>query len=271
MNFQELLTSVLSTEAEGESEMVSTLKKSGASDEAVEVATASFRIQAGFADKLSKSEFAEVVKASGYVTKAENPFAPADDDEMSDEDKKKKDAADAKAKAEAEKKKAEKSLPADMPVEMRKAYDEQAAQLEVVRKEAADSAAQVHALRKEAEKRDYIQKCEDNFSHVPGMTTEEMGVMLQKAYEVSEDFGKQMEAQWSATSEAISKSALLSKQGGSHSVSTSSAQGKLETIAKGYVEADPSMTSAVAFSKAMVNNPELYDQYLADNPSQRGG
>lgn len=266
MKIAELLNTVLSTKAEGEDALVATMKTAGASEDALEVAVANFRLQAGFSDKLSKSEFAEVVKAAGYVTKAENPFAPEEDED----EKKKKEEADAKAKAEADKEKAAKSLPADMPAEMKKAYDEQATQLEAVRKEAADAAAEVTKLRKEAERRDYIQKCEENFSHVPGMSTEEMGDMLQKAYEVSEDFGQNLEKQWAATSEAISKSDLLQNAGGS-SVSNSSAHGKLESIAKEYVKSNPDMGMDVAFAKAMENNPKLYDEYLNDNPSQRGG
>lgn len=260
MPFQKLLAQVLATPAEGEAELITTLKTAGASEEAIEVGVANFRVQAGFADVISKEEFATVAKAAGFdVTKAKKK-----EEEEEDEDK---------FPFKSKKKKAEKShTPADMPVELQKAFDDQAAENEVVRKEAAEAKAEVVALRKEGELRDFITKCKENYSHVPGQSVEEMGAMLQSAYEVSKDFGAKLEKQWGETSQAIEKSALLATQGSAHSThGGSSAWGQMETIAKELKTADAKLSQGDAMAKAIELNPGLYEQYLAENPAQTGG
>ena len=264
MKFEQLLKTVLDTEAEGEETLIATLKSAGASDDSIEVAVANFRLQAGFKDKLSKEEFAVVAKAAGFeVAKAKKKEDEEDEDE--DEDggfpfggKKKK--------------KTDKShLPADMPVEMRKAFNDQAAEMEVIKKENADNKAELVALQKSSELKEYVTKCATLYAHVPGMSTDEMGDMLQKAYEVSEDFGKRLEKQWKETSGALQKSALFQNQGNAHSSHDgSSAMGKMETIAKEYIAKDPTMSHDVAIGKVMQDHPELYNEYLSENPAQRG-
>jgi hypothetical protein len=267
MNFQQLLAKVLQTPAEGEAALIETLKSAGASEDAINVATANLRIQSGFKDKLSDEQFSEVAKAAGItvvdVEKAkkkkelgpddENPFKPG-------------------FTMAGKKLKAAKSMPVDMPEEMRKAFDEQSEALEAVRKENEASAAKIVELEKSAKLKEYVAKCATSYSHVPGMSVEEMGDMLQKAYEVSEDFGKQLEKQWSSSATALKESALLKQQGATHSVHDgASAFGKMEAVAKELRAADPKLTQPQAMSKAMETHPELYAEYLAENPAQRGG
>jgi len=169
------------------------------------------------------------------------------------------------------KKKTDKShLPADMPVEMRKAFEEQAETIARLEKSSQDSAAELVALRKESDRKEYIAKCAEHYAHVPGKSIDELGEMLQKAYEVSEDFGKQLEGQWAETSTALKKSALLAKQGATHSSHDgSSAMGKMESLAKEYVAKDPSLSHDVAIGKVMIDHPELYAEYINENPAQR--
>lgn len=257
MKFEELLKSVMETEAEGESVLVATLKEAGADEDAINVAVANFRLQTGFKDMMSKEEFATVAKAAGFeVAKAKK-----EDDEDDDEDK---------FPFKSKKKTKKSHIPEGMPVEMRKAFDDQDAALEVVQKEASDASAQVVVLQKAAERKEYIAKCETQYSYVPGMSIEEMGEMLMKAYGVGEDFGKQLEKSWKETSEAVKKSALLSKAGGNTTNDSSSPMGQIEAFAKELVAKDPSMSEEAAFVKAMEANPEQYEKYLQDNPAQRG-
>lgn len=275
MDFQKLLQTVMTTVAEGEVEMVKVLKAAGASAETIEIATANFRLQAGFADKLSKSEFAVVAKAAGYTLKA---AAKKEEDEDKEEDEafpgaappfdKKKTAKEIEEEKKAAEKKAALAKSSGLPESVQKALDDSAAEMVIVKKEAADAKSEVTALRKSGELRDYIEKCKENYLHVPGAgSVEEMGATLQKAYEVSDDFGKKLEKQWAATSEAISKSVLLVKAGG-NSVSNSDAHTQLKKIAKGFMAADAELTEPAAFVKAMDENSALYDEYLEDNPSQ---
>lgn len=263
MEFAKLLKSVLATEAEGEKELVATLKAAGANDEAVEVAVANFRIQSGFKDKLSKETFAEVAKAAGFeVEKAEekkpNPFAEKAEDETEDP---KKPGFFMNGK------KMPTAKSVEIPAEMQKAFDEQNATIAALKKTADESSATVVALRKEAELKGHIAKCEKEFAHVPGLSSEEMGVKLQKAYEVSEDFGKSQEKEWATVSAALKSSDLLEIQGITHSSDGSSAMGKATTIAKEIRKGDPKLTEDQAIAKAWEENPDLYSSYLADNPS----
>ena len=257
MKFAALLTTVLATEAEGESKLVETLKAAGKDEEAIEVAVANFRIQTGFKDKLSKEELATVTKAAGL----EVVVAKADDDEEDPE----KPGFFKNGK----KMPFKKTTPVDMPVEMQKTFDDQAAEMAVIKKENADNKAELVALQKESKRKEYVAKCATEFSHVPGMSSDEMGDMLQEAYEVSDNFGKRLEKQWGETSNAIKKSALLSSQGVAHSTHDgSSAWGKMETLAKEYVAKDATLTVDSAMGKVMSEHPELYQEYLAENPAQ---
>ena len=267
MKFNELLSTVLATPAEGEAELVTTLKSAGADDEAVEVGVANFRLQAGFKDKLSKDEFAAVSKAAGFdIAKAKK----ADDEEEEDEGNpfsgKKKG-----AKKGGDKPMHKSHVPADMPEPVRKAFEEQAATVARLEKEAGEKDARIEKIEKAAVLKEHIAKCAENYSHVPGMSAEEMGVMLQKGYEVSEDFGQQLEKQWGETSAAIKKSSLLNVAGAVSSTHDgSSAWGKMESLAKEYVAKDAALSQANAIDLVMKNHPDLYQEYLAENPAQRG-
>ena len=261
MDFAKLLKSVLATEAEGEKELIVTLKAAGANDEAIEIAVANFRLQTGFKDKLSKEHFSKVAKAAGFeVAKA----AHKDKAEDEEEDPKKPGFFMNGKKMPTSKS----HTPSEIPAEIQKTLDDQKAELQAVKKESAESKAEVVALRKEGDLKDYIAKCAKDFAHVPGMSSKERGAKLQKCYEVSEEFGKEQEKEWATVSAALKGSALLKAQGITHSGDGSSATGKAEAIAKELRKDDPKLTKEQAIAKAYDENPELYDDYLADHPAQ---
>lgn len=152
MKFPELLQSVLATKAEGEDELVATLKSADATDEAIEVAVAQYRFQNGFKDKLSPDTFATVAKAAGFeVSKAS---------EEGEEEDPEKPGFLMNGKKMPEKK------TDDMPEETRKAFDEQAATLARLEKEASAKDARIEKIEKEALRKEYVTKCADEFSHV---------------------------------------------------------------------------------------------------------
>lgn len=262
MEFADLIKTVMDTEAEGETVLVATLKAANTSDEAIEVAVANFRLQSGFKDKLSKEQFSEVAKAAGFdVAKTE------DEKRQDEEEDPKKPGFFMNGKRMPTKKS---HVPADMPAEMQKAFDAQNATIAELKKSADESAAVVVELRKEAELKGHVAKCEKEFAHVPGLSAQEMGVKLQKAYEVSEDFGKAQEKEWGTVSAALQGSTLLQVQGVTHSDDGSSAMAKMNAIAKEMRSKDSNLTEAKAFVKATEENPELYSDYLSDNPAQTG-
>lgn len=260
MNIQELMASVLAEPAEGEDKLVATLKAAGADEDAIEVAKANFRIQTGFKDKLDAKALSEVTKAAGLTPAAK---AKKEDDEDEDEGNPFK----------GKKKQAKKShVPADMPAELKKAFDDQADELTELRKEAAVKDARLEKIEKAAEHREYLVRCEKSYSHVPGMSASEQADTLVEAYAVSKEFGEKLEKQWTQTNESMKKSALLASQGVVNVVdgSAAGAWAQMQTLAKELVQKDANLSEAQAIDQVMKSNPELYREYLNENPAQQG-
>lgn len=69
-----------------------------------------------------------------------------------------------------------------------------------------------------------------------------------------------------ATVEAVNKSGVFSEVGksGHGSAHVSDAEGKIEGIAKGYMQKEPSMSYTEALAKAWEDNPDLMDAYDAE-------
>ena len=69
-----------------------------------------------------------------------------------------------------------------------------------------------------------------------------------------------------ATVEAVNKSGVFSEVGksGHGSVHVSDAEGKIEGIAKNYMQKEPSMSYTDALAKAWEDNPDLMDAYDAE-------
>lgn len=262
MSFHELLKSVLETEAEGESTLVANLKAANANEEAIQCAIANYRLQNGFRDKLSKDAFAVVTKAAGYeIAKAKK---------MEEEDEEKKPFPGAAPPF--KKKKTEKShVPADMPPEMARVFKAQQDEYAALRKEHDELVVKTEQERKERVRKEYIAKCAKEYSFVPGMSAEEMGDMLEKAYEASEEFGQNLEKQWAQTHAAIRKSQLMVNQGIAMTNSGGgSAWSKIQSLAKELVQkSDVGLSEAKALDQVMKSHPELYQEYLDENPAQR--
>lgn len=269
MSFHELLKSVLETEAEGEGQLVESLKAAKASEEAIQCAIANYRLQNGFRDKLSKEEFAEVAKAAGYAM-LEKKKEEKEEEEDEEEGKKPFPGAAPPFK----KKKTEKShVPADMPPEMERIFKEQQEELESLRKAYDETRERLEKEEKERVRKEYVAKCANAYSFVPGMTADAMGEMLQKAYDVSEEFGQQLEKQWQQTNEAISKSDLLTTQGLalSNDGRCDGAWAKMQNLAKQEIQkAEGGLSEAQALNQVMKEHPELYAEYLDENPRQTG-
>jgi hypothetical protein len=215
---------------------------------------------------LSKELFGEVLKAAGFDVEKAKAKEPMDDEE----DKPFPGAAPPFG-GDKKKKVSKSHVPADMPAEMQAIFKAQQSEMEGLRKEAAETAALLQAERSQRIRKEYVEKCAEKFSHVPGMTTEEMGVMLQKAYEVSEEFGAQLEKQWTETNEAVRKSVLLRNQGVvATNDGASGAWSKMQSLAKELVAKTEGLDEGHALDVVMKENPELYQEYLDENPAQSG-
>ncbi len=264
MPLDELFKNVLETEAEGEQALVKTLKDAKVEDEVIEIAKANYRMQHGFKDKLSEETLAVVTKSAGYWTKA-------DDDDDDDDDDEKKPFPGARRPFKSKDKKEKSHVPADMPPAMAAIFKAQQDEVAAVRVESAKIQKQLDDERCERIRKEYVTKCADEYAYVPGMSAEGMGEMLQKAYSVGDEFGKQLEGQWAATSKAVKQSSLLHASGqvAMNSGGGSSPMDKLNTIAKA-IETNEKIPFAKAFDKAMTENTDLYNDYLSDNPAQTG-
>lgn len=265
MSFHELLKSVLETEAEGEGQLIESLKAANANEDAIQCAIANFRLQNGFRDKLSKEEFAEVAKAAGYeMDKAKTP-PDKDKDKAKDKGKQPFPGAAPPFKAKSEK--------SDMSPETERIFKEQQTEIEALRKAHEGTLEILEKERKERVRKEYIEKCASNYSFVPGMSAEEMGEMLQEAYETSEDFGERLEKQWKQTNEAVSKSQLLVNQGivPKNDGQCATAWTKMNELAKQKIQkAEGGLSEAQALDQVMKEHPELYQEYLSENPAQTG-
>lgn len=252
MDVSEVLQSVLATEAEGEQAVIATLKSAGLEGDALDVAVAHYRLQNGFADKVDAEAFGTVAKAAGYLVEKTAPKP-----EKKEPEKKASDSVSHK--------------PAGMPEEMEKVWKSQQDEIAALRAENETNRAELESVKKAAQRRDYVAKCEREYAHVPGMSSEEMADMLIQAESVSKSFAESLEKQWRETAEAVKKSALLRSSGSRGSdANGGDAWSRMESMAKERVEKSAGkIDMAAAVEAVMAENPSLYEEYLAENPAQR--
>lgn len=247
MNLQEVLQSVLSTEAEGEEALAKTLKSSGMEDDSVQVALAHYRLQNGFKDKVTKEAFEQVAKAAGY--EVEKKVEPTKKSEPQRSTK-----------------------PAGMPPELETVWKSQQEAITQANERAERMERQLELVQKEARKKDYVAKCEREYAHVPGLSADQMADMLLQAETVSKEFAESLEKQWALTAESVKKSGLLQASGSRGPVTTGgSAWEKMQSMAKERVEKSAGkLGGAQALDEVMAENPDLYKSYLEENPAQVG-
>lgn len=90
--------------------------------------------------------------------------------------------------------------------------------------------------------------------------TEEFGAKLRALSEVDSELADSIVSALSAASERVAKADLFVEKGHRGGAPTS-AEEKIEQIAKSLVEANPAKTLETARSEAWESNPELYDEY----------
>lgn len=99
-----------------------------------------------------------------------------------------------------------------------------------------------------------------------GKKKEELVPMLKSLRATGGTAYNDMIAVLDATVEAVNKSGVFSEVGksGHGSVHVSDAEGKIEGIAKSYMQKEPSMSYTDALAKAWEDNPDLMDAYDAE-------
>ena len=136
-------------------------------------------------------------------------------------------------------------------------------------KEAVEKADKLEkALAEERDERlrkEFVAKANTDFPHIPGKSSEELGIMLKTLHGVAPKIAEDLENIFKSVSSTIEKADLLQEIGsGMGSTSGSdNAYGRLDAMAKETVSKSGD-SYASAFEKAMRKNPELYSQYLAE-------
>lgn len=272
----EVFAALMSTPAEGEDTFLTTLKSQGVTDqEKIDAAVASYRVQKGMKDLVDDETMAAVTKSVGYTAKAVTPNEGKDD--------KKPDATsgevDPKAK---QKNKMGKAAPLDLST-----LDEATrAQVDAVFKSHSDLAeksaematvmksliSEVGDLKDERSEISFVAKAAKDFEHIP-MPDKELGLMLKSAHGVSPEFAKGFEGMLGKLDSMVQKSGMLTTAGAVYKAAEGGAWAKIEALANGMVQKSAEGGNQISFQKAadlvMKSHPDLYREYLGDNPKQR--
>lgn len=241
----ELIEAVLSTEAEGESEMLASLE--GATDEQIELAKAHYRLQVGFQDKLSKDLFSLVAKSAGLEPEApeapeaeEAPEAPeADLEHLTENFLLSPEYCDA----------------LEVPEEIQKAIEAKELEIAELKKSADESAAKVVELEKAALRKSFVERVEKEFQHVAGASIDELADLLMDLGPLADRVAKTW-ASLESTKEILKTVGSVSRNDG---VSETAMQ-RIEKAADELVSAQ-GITKAQAIAQVAKDKPDLYRAY----------
>lgn len=92
-------------------------------------------------------------------------------------------------------------------------------------------------------------------------TAESVGAILKTAYEVSAEYGLQVETSLKDADSRIEKSELFKEIGSEASGVDGGAWGKIEELAKSIVTKGEGQTMAQAIDRVLAENPKLYEEY----------
>ena len=246
----EVIAALLVTAAEGEDNLIATLKSQKKDQETIDAAVANYRVQKGLKDLVDADTMAAVTKSAGYVAVDAPKPAP-------------------------------KPEPAKKSIDLSQLDETTRASIEAVFKSNADlvkkaeeTEAVLKSMRDESERKEMVAKAEKEFGHIP-METGELGTMLKSANAVGEEFGKSFQTLLGRMNEMVQKSALLSTIGGGHQPQSGGAMDKIKQLADGMVQKSMGTPNQISEHQAMAlvlktaEGEALYKEYLGDNPAQR--
>ena len=298
---KEVLKAILEVEAENEGKITEVFKN--LSDKGTEAVTGALRLINAYTDELPEDLLPKLAELSGFKAgkiekaKGDNPFG-------GDDDEKKEFMAWRKAKKAEEKKaarlaakeaaasggavaKALAELTPELSAQLApifKAHQEQsdAAHAEDIAKaeertedakeERTEIAKTLATERGERQTKEWIHKAETELAHDQGESSEGLGKMLRDLHDHDPKVAEAQFKSMKAASDAIKKSDMLVAAGvpGSPAVAGSAAE-KIEKMAKQLVlKAEKPMTQEAAEAFVVEQNPDLYNEYLNENPKQTG-
>ena len=122
----------------------------------------------------------------------------------------------------------------------------------------------LQAERDERLRKEYVSKAEKEFPHIPGKSSEELGIMLKTLAAVAPKVAEDLETVFKSVSTTIEKADLFKEFGTNTETSGgANAYAKLDTMAKQVVQKSGG-SYALAFEQVMKKHPELYSQYLEE-------
>jgi ribosome recycling factor len=95
-------------------------------------------------------------------------------------------------------------------------------------------------------------------------TAEVVGGILKKAYEVSAEYGLQLENSLKDANAKIEKSNLFKEIGSDATSTNDGSWAKIEELAKSYVAKGDGQTMAQAIDRVLAENPKLYEEYTRE-------
>lgn len=143
---------------------------------------------------------------------------------------------------------------ADLPEPVRK-------RLEDLEKRAAE-AERIAKAEQEARVRAEIRKRAETYSNAGPV--DEIAEMIYKAYEVSQEYGEQVESVLKTAHERVAEGTLFKELGSGGGDVAATTWGKVEKLADEIQKANPSLTRPEAIAKAFELNPDLEREYAEE-------
>ena len=143
---------------------------------------------------------------------------------------------------------------ADLPEPLRKRFEEM--------EKRAEEAERLAKAEREAREWEGFQKRAESLPHVG--ERDKVAEILKAAYGVSKENGEALEATLKAANEQIEKGRLFDEMGRDGNRGQSDAMTAVNKRAEEIRKADPALTEAQAFDKALQENPAAYAEYLKE-------
>lgn len=232
-----ILKSVLGVEAEGEASVIELAKSKGISEKGLEALQGIYRLSLGFKDELG-DHGAEALKAAGLVVS-----------DVSDED----DKSD---------KKEDVIKSADIPEEVRKAFELQNTELQKALEGQKELRKALEAEKDARLQKEYTEKAMNEYGMLGAPS--EVGALLKQLNESDAGLAEKVEAVLKSAQERIKSGDLFSEKGVGGADSKPTAWGEIQKQAKKLVSDGKFDTEAKAITHVTMTNKKLYQQYVEE-------
>lgn len=252
---KEILEAVLKTEVDEEADLFEYLEKAKLSPKGVNAVKAALRLLNAYKDEMPSDVLAKLADVAGYS-------APK-------EAKKQKESTPKKKMEPEEEEMKEKEVKKELTPEAEEILKAQKTELEDLKKrnEEVTKALQVEKDKRELD--DWVRKAEADLAFYPGKNAQELGESLKKMADFDPEVAKTQFEAMKAASDALKESNVLKEAGEFGKSTEGSAWSKIQKMAEGLVEksADAAFTKEKAVALVCERQPELYTQYLLENPA----